>query len=64
MKNFRLEDLEELCRNEEMCHVGSEDRTKEVLEERVKNLEIKIRDILEKVAPMKVKNLVCKGKPR
>ena len=64
MKNFRLEDLEELCRNEEWCHVGSEDRTKEVLEERVKNLEIKIRDILEKVAPMKVKNMVYGGKPR
>ena len=64
MKNFRLEDLEELCKNEEWSHQGSKERTKNILEQRVQNLENKIRDVLEKVAPMKVKNLVHCGKPR
>ena len=54
MKNFKLEDLEELCRNEEWNHQGSEARTKVMLEQRVKNLETKIRNLLEKVAPMKI----------
>ena len=35
-----------------------------MLEQRVKNLETKIRNLLEKVAPMKIKNLVYRGKPR
>ena len=64
MKNFKLEDLEELCRSEEWNHQGNGDRTKDMLEQRVKNLETKIRSVLDKVAPMKIKNMVYRGKPR
>ena len=64
MKNFKLEDLEELCRIEDWSHKGSEERSKNMLEQRVNNLENKIRNILERVAPMKVKNLDYRGKPR
>ena len=64
MKNFKLEDLEELCKIEEWSHKGSQERTPNMLQQRVNNLENKIRNILEKVAPMKTKNLVYRGKPR
>ena len=63
MKNFKLQDLEELCRIEDWSFKGSEERSKNILEQRVNNLENKIRNILERVAPMKIKNLDYRGKP-
>ena len=55
MKNFRLEELRELCRR-------SEERSKEMLE--VTTLETKILSILKRVAPMKIKTLDYQGKPK
>ena len=55
--NFRLEDLEEMCRREHWKYEGTEERNESVLETRVAQLEEKIQNILEKVAPLKTKTL-------
>ena len=64
MKNFRAEDLEELCKQQDWRFEGSSERTKEILEKRVAALETKILSILERVAPMKVKMMEYRGKPK
>ena len=64
MKNFRVEDLEELCKQQDWRFEGSSERTKEMLEKRVAALETKILSILERVAPMKVKMMEYRGKPK
>ena len=64
MKKFTLEVLEELCRQEDWVFQGEEERSEKLLEERVLALETKIQKILEKVAPMEVKKLAYRGKPR
>ena len=51
MKNFNLEDLEELCRKELWTYRGEEPRNEKMLNERVETLEDKINGVLEKVAP-------------
>ena len=63
MRMFNMEDLEMLCQQEDLTHKGSQERTEEALEERVMNLERKICNILEKVAPMEVKPMEYRGKP-
>ena len=64
MKHFKTEDLHMLCQQEDWTYRGSSERTGEVLQERVANLEMKITNILEKVAPMEVKKMEYRGKPR
>ena len=64
MKNFQLEELRELCEKEDWRFRGSEERSKEMLEARVTTLETKILSILERVAPMKIKILEHRGKPK
>ena len=64
MKNFKQEDLEELCRQQNWKYTGPNERTEEVLENRVTELEEKMIKIIEMVAPMKVKKMKNKGKPR
>ena len=64
MKDFRIEDLEELCQQENWTYSGSRERTEEVLEERVASLERKIIKILENVGPMEVKKMEYTGKMR
>ena len=64
MKSFNVQNHVELCRKEDWTFRGSTDRTKEVLEERVSTLELKNQKILNQVAPMKVKSLEYRGKPR
>ena len=49
MKHFSLERLEELCRKESWKYKGVDIKTEESLEERVKQLEEKITNILESV---------------
>ena len=64
LKNFRLEDLEARCRKQNWEYVGKGPRTKEMLEDRVRVLSEKIRNILESVALMRKKKLQHKGKPK
>ena len=64
MKNFRQEDMEELCRQQNWQYGGPYQKTEEILEKRVAELEEKIIQIIEKVAPMLVKKTKQKGKPR
>ena len=63
MKNFKLENLEELCRQESWRYQGKESRTEEMLNARVATLEGKINSILEKVAPMGIKRRKTRGRP-
>ena len=63
MKDFRLEDLKARCREETWEYKGNGERTKEMLEDRVKDLSEKIRKVLQSVAPMRKKKLNRKGKP-
>ena len=64
LKNFRLEELLEKCREESWEFDRGGERTKEVLDNRVKILSEKIRNILESVAPMRKKRLENRGKPK
>ena len=64
LKNFRIKDLEKKCWEENWDYIEGGERTKEMLEDRVKVLSEKIRNILETVAPMRKKKLVNRGKPR
>ena len=64
MKNFCLDDLEELCRQENWKYRETEPRTENMLEKRVKRLEEKINNILEQVAPMKTKKMKYRGRPK
>ena len=64
MKDFCLEDLEQLCRQEDWRYLGVEPRTEDMLEKRVQLLEDKINNILERVAPMRIKKMSYRGKPR
>ena len=59
-----MEDLERLCQQEDWTYKGSMERTEEGLENRVADLERKITNILENVAPMEVKKMEYRGKPR
>ena len=63
MKNFRQEDLEELCRQQNWQYRGPYEKTEETLEKRVAELEEKIIQVIEHVAPMMVKKTKQKGKP-
>ena len=63
MKNFKLENLEELCRQESWRYQGKESRTEEMLNARVATLEGKINSILKKVAPMGIKRRKTRGRP-
>ena len=47
MKNFNLEDLEELCRKELWTYRGEEPRNEKMLNERVETQEDKINGVLE-----------------
>ena len=64
LRNFKLEALEELCCKEDWIFRGGQERSKKMLEERVETLEMKIKEIIDKVAPMKVKKLALREKPR
>ena len=64
MKNFNMDDLEEHCRHETWRYRGTEPRTERMLEERVKRLEDKINNILEQVAPMKIRKMKYRGRPK
>ena len=64
MKDFRLEDLRELCKHETWRYQGVEPRTENMLERRVQLLEEKIYIILEKVAPVMIKKMKYRGKPK
>ena len=64
MRNFKMEDLEILCQFEDWTYRGSLEQTEEVLDQRVLNLKRKIANILENVAPMEVKQMEYRGKPR
>ena len=64
LKNFKLEELLERCRQESWEYTGGGNRTKEMLDSRVKILSEKIRNILESVAPMRKKRLENRGKPK
>ena len=61
---FRMENLEEMCRKEHWKYEGTEERNGTTLEARVAQLEEKIQNILENVAPMKTKVMRAKEKPR
>lgn len=63
-KNFKLESLHQLCREEKWHFQGTGPRTEEMLDRRVQQLEDKIINVLEKVAPMVVKKTKYKGRPR
>ena len=62
--NYRQENLVKLCRQEEWKYKGTEERNEAMLEARVEALEEKINSILEKVAPMKMRTLKARVKPR
>ena len=62
--NYRKEDLERMCRQEQWEYEGTEERSEKMLEARVERLEDKIQAILEKVAPMKTKTLSAREKPK
>ena len=64
LKHSRLSNLEELCKRETWTYKEQGPRTVEMLEDRVVILEDKIRNILEKVAPMITKTMKYRGKPR
>ena len=64
MKNFRQEALEKMCRQEKWQYEGPYEKTQEILEKRVKELEEKMIRIIEKVAPMMVKRTKQKGQPK
>ena len=64
MRTFRIEDLELLCQQEDWSYRGSTLPSEKVLDDRVRVLERKITNILEKVAPMEIKKVANKGKPR
>ena len=64
LRNFRLEDLEAKCRKQNWEYCGKKEKSKEVLEDRVRVLSEKIRNILDSVAPMKIKKLKHRGKPK
>ena len=64
LKNFKLEELQEKCRNESWDFKEGGNRTEAMLENRVRILSEKIRRILESVAPMKKKKLEHRGKPK
>ena len=64
LKNFRLEDLVERCRQESWEYKGGGNRTPAMLDSRVRILSEKIRHILESVAPMRKKKLEQRGKPK
>ena len=64
MKNFRQEDLEKMCRQEKWQYEGPYEKTQEILEKRVEELEEKMIQIIEKVAPMMVKRTKQKGQPK
>ena len=64
LKNFRLEDLVERCRQESWEYKGGGNRTPAMLDSRVSILTEKIRHILESVAPMRKKKLEQRGKPK
>ena len=63
MKHFSLDRLAELCRKESWNYTGPKAITEELLDNRVKQLEEKITNILDSVAPMKLKKLKYRGKP-
>ena len=52
LKHFRLKDLEAKCREENWSYVKGGERTKEMLEDRVKILSEKIRNVLESVTAL------------
>ena len=64
MKNFSLEKLETLCRKESWKYLGVEVRNEEMLKNRVEQLEEKINRILEEVAPMRIKTMKFRGRPK
>ena len=66
MKNFKIEDLEYLCRQVSWSHQPQAEvqKTELNLNIRVQNLEDKINGILEKVAPMRVKKRNSRGRPQ
>ena len=64
MKNFKIEDIEDMCNQEDWRFRGCQERSTQMLEERVLALETKILSILERVAPMKVKTMEYRGKPK
>ena len=64
MKNFKLKDLEKLCRQQIWQYEGPYEKTEDVLEKRVTILEDKMLGIIEKVAPMMIKKMKHKGKPK
>ena len=64
MKNFKQEDLEKWCRQQTWQYEGPFEKTPEFLEKRVTKLKEKIIEIIEKVAPMIVKRMKQKGKPK
>ena len=64
MKHFQLDQLEELCNRETWTYKEEGARNEGMLQDRVVILEEKIRNILQKVAPMKVKTMKYRGKPR
>ena len=53
-----------MCQKEDWQFRGSDERSKEILKQRVLALETKILSVLERVAPMKVKMLEKRAKPR
>ena len=63
MKNYRQEDLEELCRQQSWQFGGHYEKTQELMEKRVAELEEKMIQVIEKVAPMMVKKTKHKGRP-
>ena len=62
--NFCLKELEELCSQEDWTYIGTELRTEVMLNNRVEQLEDKINSILDRVAPMKIKKMRYRGKPK
>ena len=64
LKNFNLEELQKRCREESWEFKDGGIRTEEMLENRVRVLSEKIRNILETVAPMRKRKLEHKGKPK
>ena len=64
MKYFSLKRLEDLCMKENWNYHGPETNTEELLENRVQQLGEKIIRVLESVAPMTIKKLNSRGKPK
>ena len=64
LKNFKLQDLEILCQQEDWMYRGTEPRTEAMLNSRVQCLEDKINSVLEQVAPMIVKKAKYRGRPK